>query len=162
MNEISKNKLYKKYKNSCNNKHRALRLTMKELHNEYSKKTVDEKLYERYRSLKRQEYQIYTICPQILIGLLAGLSVGLLVTPLQDAFWIAPIWSIFFSAVAVICCAVPALLIFKTHTKILIEYEIKLIEEKIECDLKSEEMSSEKQTEETDSIPEEELSTTAN
>lgn len=136
MDKISTKEIYKKHKKNCKDEGVALRLSMKELHKLYSCVPINRKLYKRYSTLKMQNFHIYTILPQILISVMIGLATGIVVGGFQNNIVAALVVGLIVLVVCIIYVFISALVIFKTPVQILIEFQIKLIENKIDCDLK--------------------------
>lgn len=103
---------------------------MKELQEKFNEAPIDKELYRLYIALKKQNFIIYTILPQILIGALIGLATGITVGEIQNNLMIAIIGTVILT-VGYIYVLLTNLLIFKIPNQILIEFQIKLIEEKL-------------------------------
>ena len=112
---------------------------MKELTEIYNDLPIDAQMYRRYETLKRRLFHSYTILPQILIGMIAGLGSGVIVAKVYTNALIACVLTI----LCVLYLAFSSRIMFKIHTLLLMEYEIKLIEEKI-ADVKKDWANSEK------------------
>lgn len=143
---ISTKKLYKKHMKTATCKSKALQLSMEELTDIYDNKYVDLQMLERYEMLKTQNFQLYTILPQVLISIVAGLGTGASIIALQTSAFAGAIVG---SAILILCIAfmfIYTMCNFKSSIQILIEYEIYLIERKIKCDVCKEKEESKSET----------------
>ena len=126
--QISTRSLYKKHKRE--GKKNALRLSMMELAQTYVDLPLDAQMYQRYNTLKRLLFLQYTILPQILIGAIIGIATSVITTEVYEKNMSAG------AIIGLVLLAVgyPYVLcqfIFPSHIQTLIEYEIRLIEEKM-------------------------------
>ncbi len=132
MEKISAKDIFKKHKkNNKKDKVLALQLTMKELQENFNDTPKDKELYRLYIDLKKQNFIIYNILPQILIGAMIGLATGITVGEIQNNLMIAIIIGAVILTVGCIYVLLTTLLVFKIPYQILIEFQIKLIEEKL-------------------------------
>lgn len=132
MEKISAKDIFKKHKkNNKKDKVLALQLTMKELQEKFNDTPKDKELYRLYIDLKKQNFIIYNILPQILIGAMIGLATGITVGEIQNNLMIAIIIGAVILTVGCIYVLLTTLLVFKIPYQILIEFQIKLIEEKL-------------------------------
>lgn len=132
MEKILAKDIFKKHKkNNKKDKVLALQLTMKELQEKFNDAKIDKELYRLYIDLKKQNFIIYNILPQILIGAMIGLATGITVGEIQNNLMIAIIIGAVILTVGCIYVLLTNLLIFKIPNQILIEFQIKLIEEKL-------------------------------
>ena len=132
MEKISAKDIFKKHKkNNKKDTVLALQLTMKELQENFNDTPKDKELYRLYIDLKKQNFIIYNILPQILIGAMIGLATGITVGEIQNNLMIAIIIGAVILTVGCIYVLLTTLLVFKIPYQILIEFQIKLIEEKL-------------------------------
>ena len=132
MEKISAKDIFKKHKkNNKKDTVLALQLTMKELQENFNDTQKDKELYRLYIDLKKQNFIIYNILPQILIGAMIGLATGITVGEIQNNLMIAIIIGAVILTVGCIYVLLTTLLVFKIPYQILIEFQIKLIEEKL-------------------------------
>lgn len=132
MEKILAKDIFKEHKkNNKKDKVLALQLTMKELQEKFNDAKIDKELYRLYIDLKKQNFIIYNILPQILIGAMIGLATGITVGEIQNNLMIAIIIGAVILTVGCIYVLLTTLLVFKIPYQILIEFQIKLIEEKL-------------------------------
>lgn len=115
-------------------KKNAFRLSMMGLAQTYVDLPPDAQMYQRYNTLKRLLFLQYTILPQILIGAIIGITTSVITTYITTEVYkpAISIWEIIGIVVfAVGYSYVLCQFIFSSQIQALMEYAIRLIEEKM-------------------------------